>query len=129
MKKGTVGRMQLRWAAVTLLTVIVGISAGCKAQRSATRTDQQIAGDIQARIKGEYALAQQNIQVSVAGGVATLNGTVSDEASRALAANDSGTVSGVKTVINNLIVQSAAAAPAPEPEETAQIAPAPAPAS
>src|SRR3569833_3190892 len=94
----------------------------------AAPTDQQIASDIQAKIKGESALAQQNIQVSVVDGVATLNGTVSDEASRALAANDSGTISGVETVINNLTVQSAAAASTPEPETAAQTtAPTPAP--
>lgn len=71
----------------------------------APRTDQQLTSDIQAKISGEGALNGQNIQVSVVNGVATLNGTVSDEASRALAANDSGTVNGVRTVVNNLTVQ------------------------
>jgi hypothetical protein len=123
-------RMQLRWAALMLLAVVVGLAAGCKTQQSSTRTDQQIASDIQAKIKGESALAQQNIQVSVANGVATLNGTVTDDASRSLAANDSGTISGVKTVINNLTVQSAAAAPTPAPQQIAPVAePAPAPES
>jgi hypothetical protein len=97
-------------------------------KQAAAPTDQQIASDIQTKIKGESALAQQNIQVSVVNGVATLNGSVSDEASRALAANDSGTISGVKTVINNLTVQSAAEVQAPGAEQTAQAA-APAPAS
>jgi len=131
MKQGTIGRMQSRWSAVmlpkagvVLLAVVVGLAAGCKMKQSAAPTDQQIATDIQTKIKGESALAQQNIQVSVVNGVATLNGTVSDDASRALAANDSGTISGVKTVINNLTVQSAAVAPAPAPEQTAQAAPA-----
>jgi hypothetical protein len=128
MEKGNIGRTQLRWAAVTILASVVWIAAGCKAQeQSAARTDQQIATDVQAKIKGEAALSQQNIQVSVANGVATLNGTVSDEASRALASNDSGTVTGVKTVINNLTVQSAAATQTSAPVETEQAAsPAPA---
>src|SRR6185503_4686823 len=129
MKQGTISRMQLRWSAVMLpkagvmlLAVVVGLAAGCKMKQSAAPTDQQIASDIQTKIKGESALAQQNIQVSVVNGVATLNGTVSDEASRSLAANDSGTIGGVKTVINNLTVQTAAAAPTPisAPEQTAQ---------
>jgi len=135
MKQGTIGRMQSRWSAVmlpktgvVLLAVVVGLAAGCKMKQAAAPTDQQIASDIQTKIKGESALAQQNIQVSVVNGVATLNGSVSDEASRALAANDSGTISGVKTVINNLTVQSAAAVQAPRAEQTAQAA-APAPAS
>jgi BON domain len=80
--------------------------AGCKTQ-APVRTDQQVASDIQAKIQGESALSGQNIQVSVADGVATLSGTVTDEASRALAGNDSGTVNGVKTVVNNLTVQPA----------------------
>src|SRR3569833_506822 len=127
MKQGTIGRMQSRWSAVmlpkagvVLLAVVVGLAAGCKMKQAAAPTDQQIASDIQTKIKGESALAQQNIQVSVVNGVATLNGTVSDEASRSLAANDSGTISGVKTVINNLTVQSASTAPAPAPDQTAQ---------
>lgn len=120
--KQEIGSARLRWAVVILLSVVVSLAAGCKTQTAAARTDQQIASDIQAKIKSESALAQQNIQVSVANGVATLNGTVSDEASRALAANDSGTVGGVKTVINNLTVQSAAATPTPAPVDTAQAA-------
>ena len=123
MKQETIGTMQSRWSAVmlpkagvVLLAVVVVLAAGCKMKQSAAPTDQQIATDIQTKIKGESALAQQNIQVSVVNGVATLNGTVSDDASRALAANDSGTISGVKTVINNLTVQSAAVTPAPAPE-------------
>ena len=46
----------------------------------------------------------QNIQVTVANGVATLNGKVDNDASRALAAADSASVDGVRTVVNNLVV-------------------------
>jgi hypothetical protein len=111
----------------TFLVLVIMSLAGCKNQPAA-RTDQQIAGDIQAKIKGEAALSQQNIQVSVANSVATLNGTVTDEASRALAANDSGSIPGVKTVVNNLTVQpapeaaTAAAPPQPQPEPAAPAA-------
>jgi hypothetical protein len=83
------------------------------------RDDQQIGGDIQAKITGESALAGQNIQVTVANGVATLNGKVDNDASRALAAADSATVDGVRTVVNNLVVapvRAAKPAPAPKPE-------------
>ena len=128
MKQGTIEKMQLRWSGVMLLAVVVGLAAGCKMKQASAPNDQQMASDIQAKIKGESALAQQNIQVSVVNGVATLNGTVSDEASRSLAGNDSGTISGVKTVINNLTVQSAATASAPASEQTAlAAAPPPAP--
>jgi len=104
------------------LLLALGLMAGCRSLQSTpqpeVRTDQQVSSDIQNRIQGESALAGQNIQVSVTNGVATLNGTVSDEASRALAANHSGTVSGVKTVVNNLTVQSATQRPTPIPAPT-----------
>jgi hypothetical protein len=106
-----------RIALTATFLVLVLLATGCKNQPAA-RTDQQIADDVQAKIKGETALSQQNIRVSVANGVATLTGTVTDEASRALAANDSGSIAGIKTVVNNLTVgpsSTAQAQPQPEP--------------
>jgi BON domain len=70
----------------------------------AVRNDQQIGNDIQAKITAESALSAQNIQVAVANGVATLTGKVDNDASRALAAADSASVDGVRTVVNNLTV-------------------------
>lgn len=99
------------------LAFVMALAAGCKTQPTAPN-DQQITADVQSKIKSESALANQNIQVSVASGVVTLNGTVSDDASRALAANDSGAVPGVKTVINNLTVQTAQQTAAPAPPAT-----------
>ena len=96
-------------AVVTGMLLAVAMIAGCKnlqsGQQPAAGSDQQVASAIQSKIQGESALAGQNIQVSVSNGVATLSGNVSDEASRALAANDSGSVGGIRTVVNNLTVQ------------------------
>lgn len=78
---------------------------GCKSLIPMARSDQQIASDVQSKLHGESALSAQDIQVGVANGVVTLSGSVTDDASRALAGNDSGAVSGVKTVVNNLTVQ------------------------
>lgn len=105
----------VRTGAVALV-LTAGLIAGCKSSQTATtRTDQQVTSDIQAKIQGESALSGQNVQVSVANGVATLSGSVTDEASRSLAGNDSGTVGGVKTVVNNLVVE-------PVPAQTTQTA-------
>jgi hypothetical protein len=96
----------------------------------APRGDQQIGSDIQAKIGAESALNGQNIQVSVANGVATLDGKVDNDASRALAAADSASIDGVRTVVNNLIVAPVKAAkPVPERrhKEVAQAAPPPPP--
>jgi hypothetical protein len=97
--------------------------------------DQQIGSDIQAKITAESALTGQSIQVSVANGVATLNGKVDNDASRALAAADSASIDGVRTVVNNLVVAPARAAKVPPPppvrerrhKEVAQAAPPPPP--
>lgn len=108
------------------LTLAAGLIAGCKSSQPTARTDQQVSTDIQAKIQGESALSGQNIQVTVANGVATLSGSVTDEASRSLAGNDSGTIAGVKTVVNNLVVQ-----PVPSQVTQDKVAPqqTPAPAS
>jgi hypothetical protein len=97
------------------------------------RDDQQIGGDIQAKITAESALSGQNIQVAVANGVATLTGKVDNDASRSLAAADSASVDGVRTVVNNLVVAPPRAAKVtpPKPErqhrEIAEAAPPPPP--
>src|SRR5271155_4119398 len=130
---------------LTVLTGFLVLGAGCKNQPTPTaqeatpaaapqptpRSDQQIGSDIQAKIGAESALNGQNIQVSVANGVATLDGKVDNDASRALASADSATVDGVRTVVNNLVVAPAKAAKAArEPKrhkEVAEAAPPPPP--
>src|SRR5579862_825725 len=118
MRQEGISRAHFAGAGAAVLALALIFTAGCKTQPAA-RTDQQVSADIQAKINGESALAGQNIQVSVANGVATLSGTVTDAASRALAGNDSGTVAGVRTVVNNLTVQPAqnAVAPSPQPSQ------------
>jgi hypothetical protein len=101
---------------VALLTTALLFGAGCKKEQTAeqrARTDQQIGNDVQAKVSAESALNGQNIQVAVVNGIATLSGTANDDASRALAGNDAGSVDGVKTVVNNLTVQAPKQAAAP----------------
>ena len=115
--------MRMRALPASLLATLLLLGAGCKKEQAALQpapqtaapTDQQVANDIQTKLNGESALTGQGIQVAVVNGVATLSGTANDDASRALAGNDAGSVSGVKTVVNNLAVQAAKAAPAPMP--------------
>src|ERR1700761_5857652 len=136
---------------LAILTSLLVVGTGCKTQPpaeqtaaqpastpapTAARDDQQIGLDIQAKIGAESALQGQDIQVAVANGVATLNGKVDNDASRALASADSASIDGVKTVVNNLVVAPAKAAkvappPPPRPErkrrEVAQAMPPPPP--
>ena len=108
MKRQQIAKRQL-WPVGAFLALVLGLSAGCKVQQPAeqqvARTDQQVAGDIHAKLQNETALAGQNIQVSVTTGVVTLRGKVPDDATRNLAGIESGNVEGVKTVVNNLTVQ------------------------
>lgn len=118
MKSASFTNRQRQCAVLTVLAFTLAVACGCRNQAPAPRTDQQIAADIQSRIKGESALSGQNIQVSVVDGIATLSGVAADNASRALAAADSALVAGVKTVVNNLTVQ-------PPAQAVASVAPAP----
>lgn len=93
-----------------VLSALLALGVGCKqagkgAQESgAQANDQQILSQVQAKLNGEQALNGQDIQASVDHGVVTLTGAAANDASRALAAADSGSIEGVKTVINNLTV-------------------------
>ena len=113
--------------------------AGCKASSSAPPADDaSLTSALQSRIAGDGALSTEQIQSSVKDQVATLNGTVSSEAARSLASADASQVPGIKTVVNNLTVQTApppavAAAtppplPPPAPKPAAAPKPKPAPA-
>ncbi len=109
-------RLTKRNLQMALLASALLVAAGCKKEQTAVqpaRTDQQVASDVQAKISAESALSGQNIQVAVANGIATLSGTANDDASRALAGNDAGSVDGVKTVVNNLTVEAPKQAAAP----------------
>jgi hypothetical protein len=94
--------------------------AGCKTS-SAPTDDASLTAALQSRIASDGALSTEPIQSSVQKQVATLNGTVSSEAARSLASADAAQVAGVKTVVNNLTVQS------PAPVEAAKVTPPPPP--
>ena len=107
------------FAAITALSLGL-VLAGCKSTTPAAPAvdDASLTTAVQSRLSGDSALATEPIQSGVQNGVVTLNGTVSSEAARSLAAADAAQVNGVKTVVNNLSVQApapVAAAPAPPP--------------
>ena len=101
------GKLTTLMLAGMLLTV-----AGCKKSpnTSSARTDQQITDDLQAKLASESTLQGQSINPVVAKGVATLNGTVSTYDARTLAGSDAGSIDGIRTVINDLVVPSDQAA-------------------
>ncbi|MCU1322425.1 MAG: hypothetical protein JWM43_2074 [Acidobacteriaceae bacterium] len=109
------------------LALTVG-TTGCKSAAPAA-DDASLSTALHARISGDSAIAAEPIQISVENGIATLNGTVSNDAARSLAANDAAQVPGIRTVVNNLTVQQAAATPPPviAPAPVTPVRPAPAP--
>ncbi len=102
-------------------------SAGCKSTQPAAPAidDATLSAALQSRIAGDSALSTEAIQSSVQNGVATLNGNVSSEAARSLAAADAAQIAGIRTVVNNLTVQQPApAVAAVAPSTPAPVAPA-----
>jgi hypothetical protein len=80
------------------------------AQPQPQPSDNQIATEVQNRLQADFGLQNMPIQTQAVNGVVTLSGTVSEQAARELAANDAAQVNGVRTVVNNLVVQTAQAA-------------------
>lgn len=101
--------------AVTVLAVSLS-AGGCKSSAPAAIDDASLSTAVNSKLSGDSALASEQIQSAVENGIVTLNGTVSSEAARSLAASDVAQVAGIKTVVNNLAVAApVATAPAPLP--------------
>jgi BON domain len=101
--------------------------AGCKSSAPAVPTDDaSLTAALQTRLTNDDALKSEPINSAVQDKVATLNGTVSSEAARSLAAADAAQVAGIRTVVNNLSVQAPVAMTAavvPPPPTPAPVAP------
>ena len=105
--------------------LVLVMAAGCK--RTVPLTDASLTAAVQSRLSSDAAIAAEPIQSSAQAGIVTLSGPVSSEAARSLAANDAAQVPGVKTVINNLSVQTAASVAPPVVETPQPATPEPAP--
>lgn len=97
-----------------LLAALAGF-AGCN--RAPARTDAQVAAEVQGKIVRDSKIGSREIGVQAEQGVVTLTGAVFSDEERTLAAADAATVDGVKTVINNMVVQPPRVAGAPLAEE------------
>ena len=100
-------------------TVVLGLSfaimvTGCK--KNPATDDASLNTQVQQSLSADPTLSGQPIQASVADGVVTLTGTVSNDAVRTVASGDAARIAGVRTVVNNLVVQP------PQPGVTTAIA-------
>ncbi len=105
---------------VVVITAVLAILSGCS--KAPMRTDAQVATEVQSKITSDSRINSREIGVRTDNGVVTLSGNVGSEDERASAASDAATVDGVRTVVNNLVVEQAQA-PLPA-EETPATAPA-----
>lgn len=102
------------------ILLVLAVAVGC----SKKPNDAQIIGEVAQKIQADPNLQTKAIAVQSTDGVVTLSGVVNTDTERSAAANDAGQIQGVRTVVNNLAVQQAAAVTPPLPVQT----PAPEPA-
>jgi hypothetical protein len=117
------------FSAIAMLAVLLA-AVGC----SKPPGDAQIASDIQNKLNGDSGLQGKQLVVQAANGTVTLSGTVDNDAEREAAAKYAASEAGVKQVINNLEVASAApmqqqASVATPPEQSSEPSPKPSPSS
>ncbi|NYF81289.1 BON domain-containing protein [Granulicella arctica] len=110
-----------RAATLAALALTLAV-AGCKSAPPPP-DDTALNAAVQTKITSDSAISTEPIQSSVQSGVAILQGAVSSEAAKALAASDASQVPGIKSVVNQLTVETAAQTPPP----AAPVAPAPVP--
>jgi len=94
-------------AGFVALLAILAAFPGCS--KAPARTDAQLATEIQGKLKSDSRISGREIGVQTSDGVVTLSGNVDSEVERVSAAGDAATVEGVRTVVNNLVVQQAEA--------------------
>jgi hypothetical protein len=110
------GRMALLIAALT-------ITIAC----AKPVNDNQVISNIQSKLSSDSGLQGKQLAVQSEKGVVTLSGTVDNDTQREAAAKYAASEPGVKTVINNLQVESAQASAEAAPEPAPAHEPAPAP--
>jgi len=107
-----------------VLIAMALLAASCS--RIGSRTDAQVASDVQNKINGDSSIPDKQLNINANNGVVTLTGTVASDAARNAAGNDAAQIEGVKTVVNNLEVAPASAAnQTAQPQEQANNYPPP----
>jgi hypothetical protein len=101
-------------APLFLAAVLLAGAAGCKSAPPPP-DDSTLTSSLNSQLAGDSSIAGLPLQATVQNGVATLSGTVLNDAQRTIAARDAAGVQGVREVINNLTVSPAAAASASAP--------------
>jgi len=91
-----------------LLAIVLSFGLGCARKPD----DAKISTDVQSKFSQDSGLSSKQLSVQTADGVVTLSGAVDNDAQRDAASRQAASVSGVKEVVNNLVVGYAGAPPA-----------------
>lgn len=112
--------------AASACLVVALLAVGCKSN-TPTPDDAALTRNSQAQISTDASLSGQPVTVSVAKGIASVNGSVLNDAQKTIAARDVAGVSGIKEVINNLTLGGAPLAAANVTAPLPMVAPLPPP--
>ena len=125
MQRANMPRLRFRMGLVLIAGAL--LFAGCNALKLGQPTDDKaITTQVQTKLFGDPVLKMRDIHVSSDKGTVTLTGAVSTELEKAAVERIAGQADGVKTVVNQLLVSSAATAATPEtlpPAQTAEATP------
>ncbi|ADW68041.1 BON domain-containing protein [Granulicella tundricola] len=116
---------------LVLATALAAGLSGCKSKPTASAPDDAaLSSAINAQLIADTAINNQPIQGSVQDGVATLTGSVANDAQKTIASRDASSIQGVRSVVNNLQVGApyAGQPAAPAPTATVVAPPPPPPA-
>ena len=103
------------------LASILLLGVGCMKKLD----DAKMSSDIQTKFSQDSGLANKQLTVQANDGVVTLSGTVDNASQRDAAGRQAASLSGVKTVINNLQIGDTSAAMSPAPQAAPATTPAP----
>ncbi len=99
-------RIHSQGLVAAIVIALLVMTFGC----SKTTDDATIVSQVQGKIAADPAFAGRSIDVQSKDGVVTLSGSVADDFQRRAAANYASSVTGVKTVVNNLALEPAVGA-------------------
>src|SRR5579863_6166490 len=91
------------WMFSSIFAMVLAFSPACASKPD----DAKVAGEIQSKFSQDSGLSSKQLNVQASAGVVTLSGSVDNDAQREAAGRQAASVSGVKTVINNLQVGAA----------------------
>jgi hypothetical protein len=113
------GRSLAVTVALMLVAPVAAISPAAFAQKTQP-SDNLLTVKVENALNAEHVFQGMRVIVTVSKAVVTLSGFVTSDAAKVLASEEAGSVTGVKTVLNNLTVQ--------QPGAPAAVTPPPAPA-